>query len=158
MATLLVAIGNPLRGDDGVAWRLGDMMPSGWTAECTIQLTPEWASAINGFERVVFADASVECALPELRLIVSAGDGGAFSHHVTPVVVTALARSLFGFKGEAWTLHIPAFAFEAADSLSAECARALEKAGELLHLMETQRRDNQTAATMSNPSAPNAAP
>lgn len=131
--TLLVAIGNPLRGDDGVAWRLGEIAPRGWTTEYTIQLTPEWASTISAYQRVVFADASLDCCEPRLLQTAAASESGSLSHSVTPAAVIALATQLFGFHGEALTLHIPAFSFDTADSLSPECSIALDRAVQLLN-------------------------
>lgn len=145
MRTLLIAIGNSLRGDDGVAWRLAESAPSAWTTEFVVQLTPEWAAAITGYQRVIFADASVECVEPMLRAVGTSEDSPAFSHDTTPECVVHLARQLFGFAGEAWTCHIPAYSFDTPEVLTEDCALGLQRAKDLLWsaARQTDSRDDQ---------------
>jgi hypothetical protein len=60
MAPLLIAIGNPLRGDDGVAWRLaeqaGRLRPA-MAVRSVQQLTPELSAELLLASRLLFIDA-----------------------------------------------------------------------------------------------------
>ena len=91
---LIVAYGNPLRSDDGVAWSAADELEKkfpGGNVEIlrAHQLAPELADAVSRFEGVIFIDAA------------TASDGGPpgevrceqaglpegpvrFSHHLSP--------------------------------------------------------------------------
>ena len=58
-SSLVIGIGNPLRGDDGIGWRLAAQLPagSGLGVRCRQQLTPELAEELAAVERVLFLDA-----------------------------------------------------------------------------------------------------
>jgi len=57
--SLVIGIGNPLRGDDGIGWRLAALLPAraGLAVRCSQQLTPELAEELAAVERVLFLDA-----------------------------------------------------------------------------------------------------
>lgn len=63
-SSLVIGIGNPLRGDDGIGWRLAAQLPvgSGLVVRCCQQLTPELAADLALVERVLFLDAWLEPA------------------------------------------------------------------------------------------------
>ena len=59
---LIVAYGNPMRSDDGIAWRAADALaPKVSESDVEIlrlhQLTPELADAVRNFGTVIFVDA-----------------------------------------------------------------------------------------------------
>ena len=58
-SSLVIGIGNPLRGDDGIGWRLAAQLPAGagLVVRCRQQLTPELAEELAAVERVLFLDA-----------------------------------------------------------------------------------------------------
>ena len=61
---LIVAYGNPLRSDDGVAWRAADILAEKLSASDVEilrlhQLAPELADTLRGFDRVIFVDAAL---------------------------------------------------------------------------------------------------
>ena len=58
-ASLVIGIGNPLRSDDGIGWRLAAQLPAGagLGVRCRQQLTPELAEELAAVERVLFLDA-----------------------------------------------------------------------------------------------------
>ena len=62
---LIIGYGNPLRGDDGVGWRVaeaaGTALPEGAATVLAVhQLTPELSAPISRAGRVVFVDAAAE--------------------------------------------------------------------------------------------------
>jgi len=58
---LLIALGNPLRGDDGVAQEVLALLAprSNVFTEAPLDILPEMAAALAGFDLVVFIDADV---------------------------------------------------------------------------------------------------
>lgn len=124
---LLIGIGNPLRGDDGV----GRLLAEEWEAvvddkavdvalrvRSVHQLTPELVADLAGVDRVLFIDAWLSPAAPaapELQRLpasaprsVACGEAALNSHHLTAAQLLTLARSLWHADPEAAMLRIPA--------------------------------------------------
>jgi hydrogenase maturation protease len=118
--TVVLAIGNTLRGDDGVAGRVADLLGthSGVDVRRVHQLTPELAEEIAHAAAVVFVDADPEAGEARLDRLVPAPRRSAFTHAVTPCELVLLAEQLYGFQGAAYLCHVPAEKFTAGDSLS----------------------------------------
>ena len=121
METVLVAIGNTLRGDDGVAHRvleyIGEM--SGVRSLAVHQLTPEIAQEIAGAVRVFFIDADTRPGEPAMEAIDGeVTEHSPIGHTMTAREVAALSRSLFGFLGSAWLVRVPGYDFSATEALS----------------------------------------
>src|ERR1700758_3673560 len=60
---LIIAYGNPLRSDDGVAWRAAEALrqkfsPAEVEIACLHQLAPELAETVSRFACVIFVDAA----------------------------------------------------------------------------------------------------
>ena len=133
MRTLLIAIGNPLRRDDGAAHRALELLGG---TRAVMQLTPEIASEIALFDRVLFLDADIEAG--ESRIERVAGQaGGSFTHHLTAAAVVHLAEHLYRFHGEAFLCRIPGVDFGVGDGLSAEAEANVAAA---VRLAETWRQ------------------
>lgn len=145
---LLIGIGNPLRGDDGVgALLLEELAREGaavgsrglWrNAELRTvhQLTPELALAVAEAQRVLFVDAWANPDRPEpwiepLRTPTAEGEAPE-GHGWGPVALVALAERLYGWGGEAALLRVPAFAFPHGTRFSAPLVEALPVARELI--------------------------
>lgn len=129
MRTLLLATGNPLRGDDGAAGELLRLIPpaSGLETLQLHQLAPETAESIAPFARVVFLDADARAVLPVIEPLPAAARSP-LTHAVHPGEIVALARSLYGFAGEAYLCRIPARDFSPGCALSPETPPALRLA------------------------------
>jgi hydrogenase maturation protease len=131
MSPLLIACGNPLRRDDGVAAKAAEFLAQ-TAPEARIrvvhQLTPELAAELTGCSPVVFLDAGVVSRKVAIELLPPAASRAALSHYGHPAAIVSLARDLFDFRGEAFICRIPAADFRAGLSLSArgrqEAARA----------------------------------
>ncbi|MEB3322580.1 MAG: hydrogenase maturation protease [Synechococcaceae cyanobacterium] len=137
--SLVIGIGNPLRGDDGVAWRLLEELeaePSeGVTLRRVQQLTPELAAELAAVERVLFVDAwcAPEGAKPSLHPLAPASlRAGMNSHRLEPGMVLALVDSLYGGRPLAFELLVPGTAFGHGTAFSADLDRALPMARLLL--------------------------
>ncbi|MFN5219851.1 MAG: hydrogenase maturation protease [Cyanobacteriota bacterium] len=129
MSGLVVGIGNPLRGDDGVGWwlaRRAERLRPAPAVRLVQQLTPELAAELVGFRRVLFVDAWLAPA--------AATGGETCSHGWEPAQLLALARLLWpeADTGDAWELLLPAARFDHGEGLSPQLRRWLPQAEQLL--------------------------
>jgi hydrogenase maturation protease len=134
MTTLLIAIGNPLRGDDGAAHEvLRRIAPRDGLVTLSVhQLTPELAPEVARAERVFFIDADVEAESAAIAPVSTASlRTTALAHSLTPGEIVVLAQRLFGFEGTAYLCSIPVSTFEGED-LSAEALAGITGAVTLL--------------------------
>lgn len=169
---LLIGIGNPLRGDDGVgALLLEELALELEERDRTIkteqdreldgelkrersagrspaaqltavhQLTPELALAVAEARRVLFVDAWahpdsaepwIEPLLPRQREGDGPGRGCLGTHGLDPLALLVLAEVLYGWRGEAALLRVPAFAFPHGPGFSPALEQALPKARDLV--------------------------
>ena len=132
MPALVIAIGNPLRADDGVAHRVADLL-SGATVRRVHQLTPEIAAEMQGVDTVVFLDADPAAEGPSLaRIEGNAGSTNSLSHSMTPETLVTIAARLYGFRGEAWLCSLHTRDFSHANEISPEAAAQVGKAAQLV--------------------------
>lgn len=134
---LIVAYGNPLRSDDGVAWRAADLLAERFSdSKVEIlrlqQLAPEISEKISHFATVIFIDAvaaddktvpgqiHVEEIAPQ-----TGADTSRFTHAVSPQTVVALAATLYRAKPRAFLVTVPAASFDHGDALSPSVEAAL---------------------------------
>jgi hydrogenase maturation protease len=115
--------GNPLRGDDGVGWRVAEAVGEEWGGQVLVrtgqQPVPEWVEDLGHADVAYFVDASLVVATPELQLVSTAVDTGPVeSHGLNPAQLMGLARAVHGRSPRAFALHVPAVDFDFGDSLS----------------------------------------
>jgi Ni,Fe-hydrogenase maturation factor len=120
MSALVIAIGNPLRGDDGAASRVLELLGgrTGFSSHAVLQLTPEMAEGIAPHDTVVFVDADVSVSEPRLEAVSSMPCPSTLTHVARPVEIVALARSLFNFSGRAYICRVPVSDFSEPQKLS----------------------------------------
>jgi hydrogenase maturation protease len=147
---LVIGLGNPLRGDDGIGWwlagqarRLGAGGASGRgvreapRVRLVPQLTPELAPEVAAARRLLVVDAwwlgGAE-AQPVLRPLQAGGAevGAAGGHGLDPAALLALAGLFSADPPPAWLLLVPAFAFPHGSAWSLELGRQLPAAQDLL--------------------------
>jgi hydrogenase maturation protease len=148
-SALIVAYGNPLRSDDGIAWRAADALaPKFFESDVEIirlhQLTPELADTVRNFGTVIFVDAeSCDAShdkpgtirLEEIRGGTS--DPARFSHVLSPKKVLDLALQLYGASPWAFVITVTGDSFGHGDSLSSSVASALpELVARIEHLIK----------------------
>jgi hydrogenase maturation protease len=131
---LVIAVGNPSRGDDALGPRLAARLEAaglpGVEVLCDFQLQVEHALDLEGRERVVFVDAGAGTPAPyELRRVVATEDWRHTSHALAPEAVLATwARLRTDPPPEAWVLCVRGERFELGEGLSAEATGHLEAA------------------------------
>src|SRR3954454_8940465 len=111
---LIIAYGNPLRSDDGVAWRAAELLRGKFSAgeveiECLQQLGPELAESASRSECVIFVDAAAsQGSAGEVQVIeLSAGSNKAseasrFCHALPPSAIVGLSERLYGSRPRAY--------------------------------------------------------
>jgi Ni,Fe-hydrogenase maturation factor len=135
MRTFLIATGNTLRRDDGIAHHVLDLVrpTPGTRTRALLQLTPELAHDIAGCDAVIFIDADAGASVPSIEPLDQSPAPPAVTHISTPAEIVWLSRALFGFAGQAFLCRIPAEDLSCGEGLSrrttmlaAEAARELE--------------------------------
>jgi hydrogenase maturation protease len=147
--TLLIGIGNPGRGDDGLGpalvERLAGAAPEsipegavvnladGIAAVWKYQLNIEDAARVTEYDRVAFADASASPVPGRAALepISPAASIAFTTHELSPASVLALGQDLYGHLPEAWLLAMAGSSWELGQGLSDPALAALD-AGEAL--------------------------
>ena len=139
MARIVVlGYGNPLRGDDGVGWRVAEAVAARWAAELVVrtghQLVPEWAADLQCADVAYFVDASIEVEEPTLEPVspdreVSPIDG----HTLGPGQLLRVTHAVFGRAPAALVVHVPAISFGFGETLSPVAASGVRQATCLLN-------------------------
>jgi len=131
---LVLAVGNPSRGDDAIgpelAARLEAAALPGVEVIVEFQLQVENALDLVGRERVIFVDAGTGTPAPfELRRVQPAAEFLHTSHALSPEAVLATYRRVTGGEPpEAWLLCVRGESFALGEPLSPVAAANLESA------------------------------
>lgn len=129
---LIVAYGNPLRSDDGVAWHAADLLrerlsPNEAEIVCVHQLTPELAESMSQAGGAIFLDARQSgepgqiChtrVIPETRTVHG-------THTLTPAQLAALTNALYGTTVDAYEVALTGESFAHGEGLSDTVEEAL---------------------------------
>jgi len=131
-SVLVIAIGNPLRSDDGLAWHAADELSRDTNAPEILrvhQLTPELAEAVSRASTVVFLDAASQGEPGKVTCEkVTASEANAHSsHHLPPTAVLALAETLYGLRPAAFSVAMTGECFDHGDTLSPRVAEAMPR-------------------------------
>ena len=134
--TLIIAYGNPLRGDDAFAWRVAERLmelPPDPSIEilCLHQLTPELMDPLSQADFAVFIDAAATGdpgALVERRIDPATATSAAFTHHAVPEALLSGARALYGRAAEAVMVSVTGADFSLGAPLSPAVADRLDEA------------------------------
>jgi len=130
---LVLAIGNTMRGDDGIGWHAAKALTEESTCDdlrvlfCE-QLTPDLAEAVSVSERVIFIDSSVNSpagCVAARRVDPSMKDTESFSHEIGPESLLFWSRALYGTSPEAVLITVGGESFEAGEGLSPSVAKSL---------------------------------
>jgi len=153
---LIVAVGNPLRGDDGVGWHIAEALRSGFPDSqvelveivACHQLTPELADRVRQARTVIFVDAALDLLPGQIELsAISASEGHhtKLSHALTPRVLLALTQELYGtLTAESFLLKIGGSSFEVSADLSEPVQRSIPAAVERIQQILEPRMDATT--------------
>ncbi len=129
---LILAYGNPLRSDDGVAWHVAELLrkqlsPNIGEIVCTHQLTPELAETASYSSGVIFVDARENGEPGRIYLTRVATPAGEISstHMFIPAQVMALCEMLYGRNPRAYEVSVTGECFSHGEQLSGPLSHAL---------------------------------
>jgi hydrogenase maturation protease len=136
---VVIAYGNPLRGDDGLAWRVaGQLKKTFASSEVEIfeqqLLVPELAEPMIRAKAVIFVDAAApqdwddagEIHVVELgKEETLRARESAFHHQVSPASLLALAARLYRARPRAYIATLNGQDFSPGERLSAPVERAM---------------------------------
>lgn len=136
--TLVIACGNPLRGDDGVAHVAADIVRAwnlpGVRVLTVHQLAPELIDDLKQADRVLFLDACMDTlsAAFDVRSVEPNKSRRLFGHHESPENLLALLQDLERQTPPAWLLAVRGASFEHGEGLSDATQQHLHEALEWL--------------------------
>lgn len=131
--TLLIAIGNDGREDDGLGWafaREAEKWAHPWQIEYRFQLQVEDADLLRNYETVMFVDASRE-SLPQGFQWTRLSPSKQFefsTHALSPASVLAVCEELYGHAPEAFVLALEGRSWELQRGLTEAGRRHLDRA------------------------------
>jgi hydrogenase maturation protease len=135
---LVIAYGNPLRCDDGIAWHAAEelkrVLPSSAQVICVHQLTPELAESASRAELVIFLDAATNGKPGDVVCQPLKAEKGEprFSHHHTPQGILAVCEQLYSANPRCFLLTLHGKRFEHGDVFSPAAVHAVARAVELV--------------------------
>ena len=159
---LILACGNPSRGDDALGPRLLELLetdrdagriPARFETLTDYQLQIEHALDLEGRSLVLFVDAAVSCTPPfEFTVLQPAQDRSYSSHALSPAAVLAVyAQITSTVPPPAFQLAIPGLQFELGEGLSPMAESHLEAAhGFVFGLLRHSDPDSWRQAVKSN--------
>ncbi|MBI5817970.1 MAG: hydrogenase maturation protease [Verrucomicrobia bacterium] len=129
---LIIGYGNPLRSDDGLGWHAARLLADTAAvhdAEVVTchQLMPELAPQISHATLVIFVDAASEGVPGRLdwRRVEPKAGTSSFAHHVSPELLLAMAKELYGCSPQAFIVSVVGGTFECGEELSPTVRAAL---------------------------------
>ncbi len=142
MTALVVCVGNPLRGDDAVAWHVADLLSAGPARVITgHQLVPELAHDAAGASRLIVVDACDDGSPPGTvtvteavktavkgavtEAVTEAARAPAVSHAFGPADLLALAAELYGAHPAATLVTVSVASTDVAIGLSPDVEAAV---------------------------------
>ncbi len=129
---LVLAVGNPLRSDDGLAWHVADELrrnnlPPDVEIITIHQLAPELAENVSSADLVIFVDASSlgEPGTLSCEKIAPVPVESGSSHHFSPQALLELAAMLYGHPPAAYLVSIAGQNFDHGELLSPEVSKSI---------------------------------
>lgn len=134
---LVYGVGNPGRRDDGLGPELVRILEEwarrikteGIFFDSNYQLNVEDAEIISRYDRVIFADASVEDIRNFTLTRLTEEDGVTYTTHAaSPGYILKLCHELFGKNPEAYLLHIKGYEWDFRAGLTKQARENLVQA------------------------------
>lgn len=147
---LILAVGNPLRSDDGVAWYAADLLcrrlsPDAAEIIFVHQLVPELAERVSQTDGAIFLDARQDGQPGQIiqMPVIQGAEGMYGTHMLTPAQLTALSYALFGNRPEAFEVSVTGYSFAHGEELSQIVKNALPQlVGTVVRLTKQIQHDH----------------
>ena len=131
---LIIAYGNPLRSDDGLAWRVAEKLSEQYlTRDVEIitchQLTPELALPASQASLVLFIDAANAGIPGEIATqpIEARQSSSIFTHEFSPSTILNVAQELYGRCPNAFAISLCGECFDHGETLSQKVKESLPR-------------------------------
>ena len=129
---LVIGYGNTLRGDDAAGIRAAELIAKRRPeieCVCMHQLMPELAEQIAVSDIVIFIDADVNFAQPNVQLVEpSVEEDQPRTHFISPESLLRLSQQLYQrMPLKSYVIGIPASQFEFSEELSESTKKAVEE-------------------------------
>lgn len=122
---LIIAFGNPLRGDDGVAWHVADLLHERLSSDevqilSVHQLTPELAECVSQAGGAIFLDArqNGKPGYVSWTRVVQRPGNIYGTHMLTPAQLVALSYALYRNRTDAYEVSVTGESFAHGEALS----------------------------------------
>jgi len=154
---LIVAYGNPLRSDDGLAWHAAEQLEGKFPPEeveilSVQQLGPELAELASHSECTIFLDAADSGEPGDVQVTNLSADRtgppqpSRFSHALSPATILGMASQLYSGRPQAFLATLCGQHFEHGESLSpvvqATLPTFVARIEELAHTSLTHREES----------------
>jgi len=147
---LIVAYGNPLRCDDGLAWQVAQQLAEqNLSGDCRIitcyQLAPELAQPVSQAATVLFIDAARGGVPGEITSgpLKPQRSSSAFTHEFSPGAILRIAEELYGSCAKAFTISLCGECFDHGEKISATVEESLPRVVTLVSEFLQRSRDPQ---------------
>ena len=136
---LLLACGNPLRGDDGIGIEIAEAFEqdSSLRVVLTQQFTPDLAEVLRQAETVVFVDASATTPAGELSvvpLLPAEASPHTLTHHLQPASLLRWTQELYEVSPRrAYAVTVGGSSFALGETLSHAARAAIPSAIAAIH-------------------------
>jgi hydrogenase maturation protease len=131
-SNMVIGYGNPLRGDDGVGWRVAEVLKArreslSMEVVACQQLLPELAERISRAGTVWFVDATGVGVPGEwyCHRLPEESTASTLGHYASPAELLALTRGLYGVAPGAYLFTVCGYSFECGEELSVAVAAAV---------------------------------
>ncbi len=123
---LIIGYGNTLRGDDGVGYKIAEIIEQ-WnldniTSFAVHQLTPDLAENIAKVDTVIFIDAvpvtDINTAKLEIKTLYINPKSNNLAHHNNPEQLLSLTQAIYNKVPQAYWILVPAINFNFSEELS----------------------------------------
>lgn len=130
--TIIICIGNDLRGDDGFAKAVGEKLNKQniTTVLFAHQLLPEHVLEIIKYDHVIFIDAKYGEEVGKIEVLDVCADNAkleAFGHYQTPANIVFMAKTLYDKNIKATIITAQTIYFDEIDCLSEEIKKSVDK-------------------------------
>lgn len=130
--TLLVGVGNPLRGDDAAGIEAAAKMAAYNIPQLEVitlqQLDVALIDKMRNYDQVIITDASVTVNTVTLDAVSTLNSGTMHSHHADAALLYQLMQQLYGKTPIMMLCQIPAVDFTIGNSLSKTAVAGVDEA------------------------------
>lgn len=134
--TLVVGVGNPLRSDDGVGFYVASVLEERHIPDVQTlvvqQLNLEVIEYFLNFDRIIIVDANCSKCDIEFKKLNAETCIMTSSHHVTPILLTSLAKTVYDKTLNVYLCLLKAENFEVGEGLSSSAKTIADQAINIL--------------------------